>query len=441
VPPPKIPQESFDHGTPQKPLAQLHPSTSLGQSQPITSLYRAQSREPFDQVRPRAFSDQIRPRASADQIRPRPSLEEYKSRPSSDHISPLPRLVEKVARNDSSASISDAAPISLQAKRYRSRAVNVRKPPTRNHFLPPETQLPYIPAQSSLIMELSQWVLPGSHANDVSNNTYDTPSASITSSPIVPASPTSLAGIARPVPSVKSMTTLPVSSLPSVSINILPSPNVLSRLSYGAQSLPPIDSTRPTAPMTSSPTSSEAQRSPPSSIRSRTSIARRPVPVSGAQNLNESKVQQSNLDITSPLERHIVENTQSKLQSMVPEQSVLKASPTTDLEFPKTTTVAVALELATGVKPTFPDNVSRTTSSDQRDASHMPGSVRMNAPASDVGMTGSKYQATNASIPTVPMTNNRPGSVIALDGPRPMMAQSKRRAAHARRMQLAYGSG
>jgi hypothetical protein len=297
-------------------------------------------------------------------------------------------------------------------------------------------------------MELSQWVLPGARASDESNIANDTPSTSITSSPIVTASPDSLPEISRPVASVKSNTTISKSTSSTTSANVLLSPYVSSPLDYSAQSLPFTDLARNDAFITSSPPNLDAQTIPPS-VENRTSITRSPIPVNSitkGSDFPESKVQQHNSTITLALEYSTVDNTKSKLQGTNPEKSVLEVALAEDAEFQGTIPVAVALELVTGVKPAFQIDGSRTAISDHSDISHISNSATTDTsasvpPTSDVDMPASDSQAKDASFPTIPTRNDSTANVIEVNGPKPMIAQSKRRAAHARRMQLAYGSG
>ncbi|KAF2649167.1 hypothetical protein K491DRAFT_213699 [Lophiostoma macrostomum CBS 122681] len=77
------------------------------------------------------------------------------------------------------------------ARRYRPRAVQVRKGPTKHRSLP--EQLPYLPPQPSLFSDLSDYVLR-SHQRDsygslTSSTDYGSPT-SVTSSPVVPPSAT-----------------------------------------------------------------------------------------------------------------------------------------------------------------------------------------------------------------------------------------------------------
>jgi hypothetical protein len=212
--------------------------------------------------------------------------------------------------------------------------------------------------------------------------------------------------------------------------------------------LPFTDLAKNDAFITSSPPNLDAQTIPPS-LKSRTSITRSPIPVNNitkGSDLPESKVQQHNSTITLAREYSTVDNTKSTLQGTNPEESVLEVALAEDAEFQGMLPLAVALELVTGVKPAFQVAGTRAAISEHSEISDISKSTTADTsasgpPTSDVDMPASESQAKDASFPTMLTRNDSTANVMAVNGPKPMIAQSKRRAAHARRMQLAYGSG
>ncbi|KAF2106557.1 hypothetical protein BDV96DRAFT_654562 [Lophiotrema nucula] len=131
----------------------------------------------------RMFFDQVKPRRSLDQL--------TTSRTSFDKSSrPLSILVESTAADNTKGEIPGRAPTAKVARRYRPKAIDVRKPQPKHHSLP--TELPYLPIQPSLITELSNWVLPDAHE--------ETPTSITASSPDLPTSAASCPSIMQREP-------------------------------------------------------------------------------------------------------------------------------------------------------------------------------------------------------------------------------------------------
>ena len=164
---------------------------SLDDARPSIPILDDKARASFDMARPRAYSDQVRPKRSF----------EVRNRSSHDQVRPMPTLTERpIERLNSTASVAvgDAVPVPLSRMRYRSRPVNVRKPQVKHHSLP--SKLPQFPSQTSLMDDLSTWVIPQSARESYRSiqsiqSTDDsiaasTPATSVTSLPTAPSSPT-----------------------------------------------------------------------------------------------------------------------------------------------------------------------------------------------------------------------------------------------------------
>lgn len=164
---------------------------SVDHVRPSLSFFDDRARASFDSARPRANSEQMRPRRSF----------EMRSRPSNDQVRPLPTLSERpIERFNSTASVAvgDAISIPLTHMRYQTRHINVRKPPVKHNSLP--STLPSFPSQTSLMDDLSTWVMPQSaresyrsaqSLNTTASISDTTSVTSVTSSPAVPNSPVS----------------------------------------------------------------------------------------------------------------------------------------------------------------------------------------------------------------------------------------------------------
>ena len=170
---------------------------------------RPSSRRSFDKVSPsistldqkaRKSFDLARPRAHSEQITTRRSFE-VRNHASHDQVRPMPTLSERpIERLNSTASIAlgDAVSISLSSMRHGSKTIIVEKPMLDRGSR--SSALPQFPSQTSLMDDLSTRVTPQSvHASYYSyesNQSVDTatsvttstPATSATSSPIVPRS-------------------------------------------------------------------------------------------------------------------------------------------------------------------------------------------------------------------------------------------------------------
>jgi hypothetical protein len=144
------------------------PSTrrSVDDVRPSLSFFENRSRASFDSARPRAYSEQVRTQRSF----------EIKSRPSYDQVRPLPTLNERpIERFNSTASVAigDAISVQVASMTYRSEPVIIRRPPAKQNSLP--STLPSFPSQTSLMDDLSTWVIPQSaRQNYCSSPSIDT---------------------------------------------------------------------------------------------------------------------------------------------------------------------------------------------------------------------------------------------------------------------------
>jgi hypothetical protein len=110
------------------------------------------------------------------------------SRTSLDQVASLPAASgQNFDHEEPSGVFNKANTMPVLAKRYRPRAVLVRKGPTKHRSLP--EQLPFLPQQPSLFNDLSDYIFPAtqrdSYGSVASSTDYGSPT-SVTSSPIVP---------------------------------------------------------------------------------------------------------------------------------------------------------------------------------------------------------------------------------------------------------------
>lgn len=375
-----------------KPVLQRPPSDplparrSFDQLRSGPSSTQDQSRNSLDSHRPRAYSDQVLPRRSAD----------LKTHGWTEQPRPLPTLKEKpLERYDSTASVSiaDASTIPLTAMRHRPKAVQVRKPPPKHRSLP--SKLPAFSSQTSLMEDLSRWVLPASARESYqssqstdTNMSLDTtsPLTSAGSSPILP-SPTSSSIIARKT-SLKSNT-------PTMPPN--PPPTVRQSIADTEVS----NSGEPQQRLSGKEESSTASGDPSALLRRFSSNA-----TQGGDN----------------------GRTKAPMTVAVPEPT-----PSCDLPTPlvsKEQTSEQAINPESQTAPLRPDpDIS------QKEASM----AKTLEPVGKVITANASPQEPSASSPSPQHKIAR--KPLPVPPAQPMTALAKRRAAHARRMQLAFGEG
>jgi len=380
-------------------------------------------------------------------------------------IGPLPLLIGKpVGRTESTASISKATTIPLQAKRFPAQAVEIRKP-VKHSSLPTGAELPNIPNQSSLIMELSRWVLPSNGEGDQSSDISNTHSAFMDSS-LVTQSPSALTPEnPRSVVSVQSMTTRSAPATPMATGNMMPSPlryNAGTQLSKSTSGILTSSYNKEATP-TEAPATSLVSNSSSSSVRSESSISRKPAV---SHTLTEEPAQMKPKDAMH--KPQVIPNMQppmdatNKSQPKGSDPAMLMSESTSQDGEAATADqirpVAQALELATGVKSPAPSQNTwspktklpspTATAADANVSTPAPPTRRAPLPPVSTVTTAAaringssvpdpNSPAANAPIPTSASSNSSPVHNLET-APKPMTAQARRRAAHARRMQLAY---
>ncbi|KAF2865832.1 hypothetical protein BDV95DRAFT_249183 [Massariosphaeria phaeospora] len=395
---------------------------SFDQPRPRVSPYHVRPRASLDQVRPRAYSDQVRPGAS---VRAQP-------RGPADQMQHMPTVSEKsVERNDSTTSTASFTKVNtmpMLAMRYRPRAVHVPKQlPVKHRSLPSE--LPYLPTQPSLITELSDWMLPTLARDSFrwtdANGSLDvsTPSTSITSSPTMPNSPASCPETFRPIASLSAETTMraPTSA-----------PSTAGGISKSAQSfhgVPIEDSPTigwPSSLTIQSPPTSQPVAAPPLPPRPESKpgnldnpIPSQPPPVpprprrSPDLSANSDAAQKAKPSESSPI------NTEAAITK--PERKAAE-----DMPSETTPTTVSTFEMSASVKTeiTEPEAAPKETSTGQ--------------PAPTPSRAPPRVPVTRPPIPAIPSSTSVAADTLTSTTPRSMTSQSKRRAAHARRMRLAY---
>jgi hypothetical protein len=410
----------------RSPTSPLPPRRSFDQVRPPASPTHQKPRASLDQQRPRAYSDQVLPSSLA--IRPRASF---------DQVRPLPTLNEKpLERYDSNASVSvtQAATVPLTTIRARPRAVNVRKPPTKHRSLP--STLPQFHSQSSLMDDLSNWVLPSSardsyHSNDSPISlSSSTPSTSIASSPVSTKSPTDYPGYTKGLPPV----TVPATDVPS--INVGKPLSVQAPPTYIPYRPPPPQPSRspPPAPYAITSTISATRARLQERIMNRAPKLHLPE--------STSKHEMNSIRPASASESNTV--TVEATPTPAPVTEVLPSLPPRPRKntLEQKTVAAIQTELPAESKVFPPERVEAP-----KDKTH-------EQPAMELPVLDAKTSPT-ASIPSIehslPGNNTvepaKPAMPIAPSPPLGTVssevrqtAQAKRRAAHARRMQLAFGA-
>ncbi|KAF2246273.1 hypothetical protein BU26DRAFT_65314 [Trematosphaeria pertusa] len=428
---------------PSRPPMEVFPARrSLDQVRTSESTLYDMRRASLDHVRPRAYSDQVRPQRSF----------EMKPRASFDQVRRMPTLNEKpLERYDSTASVSvdQAATIPLSAMRYRPKAVQVRKPTPKHRSLP---SLPSLPSQSSLINDLSPWILPSEARDSIQSYqsadtnislNASTPATSVASSPVLP-SPSSCpamlggadSGATTPVPSIR----------------------------------PPPASASPTVDVPSSP-KDETPLLPPR----RYSQIRRPgtsrSAVSALPSCNEEGAETSAPENPSKLLRRLLSNassTETNATQDEPSGSRVVASGTPEKLLVKADSDSSARETACDE-----EHEEQPPPLPPRPAARAPGSssppIPTEVPASTLPIVAAepdKSKEANvprstgqAPLPSPSEQSQEPATESATlphsmaykmevidtipppQPPQPTTAQARRRAAHARRMQIAYGGG
>ncbi|KAF2685066.1 hypothetical protein K458DRAFT_417158 [Lentithecium fluviatile CBS 122367] len=419
----------------QSPSTPLPARRSLDQVRPSISLTHQTPRASLDQQRPRANSDQVLPSTSFVVI-PRASF---------DQVRPLPTLSEKpLERYDSNASVSvtQAATVPLTTIRHRPKAVNVKKPPVKHRSLP--STLPRFPSQTSLMDDLSNWVLPaaarGVYQGKDSRISVDTStsSTSVTSSPasVSTSSATSCPGVVKGFgpavvpPSRYSPTT------PTTSPSVHASP---TNLAYK----PPLPSRLP--PPVSHPAAATERLTSAQPLLE--GVANNPTPRSPR---NSSPPEQNT---QTPAREFIIEKSVSNAEnSTKPSPAVPVASPPmpprpgTSIE--TTTTPPLAQTSMAPAQVSTPSKDTEASEENGREsvAKEPPVSeakelATVSAPPTEANPPeNTKIEPVKPTAPTAPAVPTTSPPATPGVSSQPMTAQARRRAAHARRMQLAFGT-
>ncbi|KAF1954191.1 hypothetical protein CC80DRAFT_129903 [Byssothecium circinans] len=437
------------------------------------------TRKFFDQVRPLPTASVLmRPHTSATQ-RPRAYSDEVqqfeqKARASFDHHTrPMPTVTEKplekpLERYDTTSTVhvSDASTVPVSAKRFRPKEVNVQKTLSKANSLPNE--LPYVSSTGSLMDELAQWVLPpGAHTSIHSADTTGslstaTPATSTGSSPISPeqavndscvlqdptllvTSPTALFESTKPLPTTYSLfpSQPNTPSLPSRAPP--PVPRVIPRTEGNIitqtilenpenRKVPPeivtltLPPRLPPRSRQTSPARSE------SDLTTQTPPPRSPLPPLPPSRSGDERSRESS-PIPGPRQRrHRPTTNTRKLHGDIKEavQTDTLAAPTesTDQSSPPQKTNVTDGFGVVMIEPEEKPDVETQTTTESK-VMQVELRPRMISPPPDT----SRKPLPPTPFPGSEHHNEKPNEK---DPVRPMTAQSKRRAAHARRMQRAF---
>lgn len=415
---------------------------SLDQFRPLVTSTSQRSTSLINQARPRAFSDQIAPPGSF-VVRPRASL---------DQVQPLPTLKEKpLERYDSNAtvlSVTEASQITLPIIRQQPKAVTVRKPPVKHRSLP--LSLPSLSSQTSLMDDLSNWVIPASARNSyisngspISANT-STPSTSVTSSPV-------LSNLSTPCPGI-----MQGFGVDAISPAPIPT-NKPANESQMVRDSPTMISVQPSSPAGAPPPAPQSASSNP--------VIRDFETTSGSVKVPEIKLPTPKLpekameDIQSNLDGHTkVEKSDGSADvqfTVEPGKTQPQQTANTAISLPATKVDARMGSRAISVPETAGDIMPRITGNTTFDKS-APELEQQDATATTSDETNStkpiEAESAKPATPITSLTQLAPSSprtssysepaapsTAPTKSSRPMTAQAKRRAAHERRMRLAYG--
>jgi hypothetical protein len=453
-PPPKQRSASMDEDRIDRPSFWTTPATSMLDTIPSPNapiLYLESLKQPpstsdptrrsLDQVptlassaqqKPRTFFNQSRPRAYSDRA---PTLTSFATKPraSIDQARALPTLNERpLERYDSNASVSvtEAATVPLTTMRYRPKAVNVRRPPTKHHSAP--STLPSLSGQTSLMDDLSNWVLPSVARDSFHSNespvsvAISTPSTSIASSPVSIHSATSYPRISKGLG--HSAAPAVTGSSPTIT-SIMPSSQTSHAHTVQGPPLP----SRPPPQVPHVTIRAETQKSslpatPQNSVR---------LALSPKSRDTEKIVLKAATSTQSPI-------TAEETPPPLPLRPRTRITEQSTVPVPQTDSVP---EHQASASPKSAEAIV------QNAAEHVsPGILAaeakkpITATSSSAVVNHSTHSNTGPVNPTVPAVSPQPAVPVLLPPPvpttpsQPMSAQARRRAAHARRMQLAFGA-
>ena len=458
-------------------------------------------RRSFEHVRPsvsvlddraRASFDMARPRANSEQLRTRRSFE-VRSRASQDQVRPMPTLTERpIERFNSTASVAvgDAVSVPLASMRYRSKPVNVRKPPVKHRSLPSSSELPSFPSQTSLMDDLSTWITPQS-AHDSCRSVQSIPgidtvpsviestsATSTTSSPVVPSSPVSCPPVMLDATSffAPPVSTNPIADQKSVNYSPASAISILTPPSRPAPP-PPVTSPPPIPPkiplnqppqppqnfpMAQSKSQENLQRSGSSPIPPPLGRRRRPIPSSkNTINNVDTSIEKGTDAVTRPssaVPAKTLPSESSALQerprSPKHQQSAAQKNELHHLTSSASATDKYPISLSASNAPAVPalptelpqPHAGDTPSRDsQQPVRHTPSTasatdkypIALSPTSSPPILNTSSQFLPSAANSVETLVNETPSAPTAA---RPITALAKRRAAHAKRMQMAFGA-
>jgi hypothetical protein len=389
-------------------------------------------RRSLDQVRPhsssaqqraRAFLEQSRPRVNSDQVPPAPSGAP-RPRASFDQARTLPTLNEKpLERFDSNASVSlsEAATVPLPTRRQKPKAVNVRRIPATRSSDP--ARLPSFSGHTSLMDDLSSYL-----SDSPTSVTNSTPSTSAASSPVLTQSPTSYVAL---VEGCGHATVLPATGHQPAELSAASSPR--SSRSYPIFSSPLVSSAFTAADVDKTIGSVETRETVQSTQPSENKLE------------SEAKVSHAASTAQASLVRHgTMHSPPSRSRTGGYGQDAVAATQMNSENYARVVAAATRensvivypeKEVTKAVEPYEAKSVARGTG---RPSTSTPLTDKQQI-HHDISVNSSAISAlTTEALPSVSMVAAAtPAPAVSSQ---PMTAQARRRAAHARRMQLAFGA-
>ncbi|KAF2827015.1 hypothetical protein CC86DRAFT_455585 [Ophiobolus disseminans] len=397
--------------------------SSLPDSLRIRSpLDHAPTRNSFDQFPFTASTMPDVSRASLDGARPHShpvrsrgvTLPGTTARTSTDFVAPLPTVDEKIVeRNDSTTSTTAVVTMPQVARRYYPNHVYIRKQPGKHRSLPSE--LPHLQSQSLLTDDLANWMVPPSAQSDkLKSIEWDTPSGF--SSPSISIASCPVAAQVQPVESYTDSPMLEnqyeeVSGITSEPGSMIV-PNEEDHTSQHVNDELQIPSN---ASSVESVQSGTGERDYAVSVRSyASSLARKPVPVTARIHSSISFITK---DATLPTE----------------EEDVLSVAPSSECTSPP---------LPSTSTPTADDTeLSQLQQKLLQQAYVQVGNASDSTETEEVVATKTPEPTTTELALLSPSSQDKEivPDVTSPPTAKPMSAQAKRRAAHQRRMELAFG--
>ncbi|KAF1832152.1 hypothetical protein BDW02DRAFT_555337 [Decorospora gaudefroyi] len=420
-----------------------------------------------------------RPRARSDHMRPAASRE-IRTRASIDITGPRSqRFDTTMERNDSTLSTIATVGVPMVARRYRATSVDIQRHTERHRSLPSE--LPHLKSQPSLIDDLAEYVLLSAASEVVPRRAWATsptlsvPSISVTSSPTT----------AHALPAVSetpSMADEPQASGESAA---------LPQTQHSARTISPTNSQEDPASRRGSIQSSTHKLHSPSSLSNISASiftddepVRRPSSQRPSQRMakraSHASSSKSYIAALSPIIATIVEPpSASDCEKEVVDQDAIPTPHTITNEASQLNPSHCEKELVTPdavpaaapptpitneASPPIPAHAPKTPEEPNNDPDDIILSVlkeRLRSQtdirkmAEDLVRAKSEQGTTTSSTPestqttsaqeesaSTPVQCQTPSNHSQTSlGSKPMSAQAKRRAAHARRMQLAFGDG